>query len=390
METEIKNNITEAGEAVTAAETETAAPVTEETVEKTETAAEGTVEKTEAAAPAAEETTEEAETAAAGETAAQQAEPGTPAKEAEADASAEPAETMADYDKELEASFRKINEGDLLSGTVIHVNEEEVTLDLNYYAPGIIKAADMSRDPSFSLMTDVHVGDKIQGTVVKRDDGAGNILLSCVEAAEVVGWDKLNAYLEEKTILPVKVSEVVNKGVVGYLEGIRAFIPASHLSLSYVEDLNTFVGQTLDVRVITVEKDRKKLVLSARDVLKEREAEKMNQKIAMLAPGTVLEGKVESLMPYGAFVDLGGGLSGLVHISQISQKRIKNPSEVLKVGDTVKAKVLNTNNNKISLSMKAVEENAEPDPVEEKVAAQYSSGKSVGTSLADLLKGLKL
>ncbi len=305
-------------------------------------------------------------------------------------AAEEPVETMADYDKELEASFRRINEGDILSGTVIHVSEEEVTLDLNYYAPGIIKAADMSKDPSFSLVNDVHVGDKIEGTVIKRDDGAGNILLSCAEAKEVLGWDKLASYLEEKTILPVKVSEVVNKGVVAYLEGIRGFIPASHLALEYVEDLSTFVGQTMDVRVITVEKEKKKLVLSARDVLKEREAEKLNQKIAMLSPGTVLEGKVESLMPYGAFVDLGGGLSGLVHISQISQKRIKNPSEVLKVGDTVKAKVLNTNNNKISLSMKAVEENAEPEPIEEKVAAQYSSGKSVGTSLADLLKGLKL
>ena len=340
METEIKNNN---AEAVSAAESETGKPVTE-----------------------------------------------VPAAEATDTDSAEPVETMADYGKELEASFRKISEGDIMSGTVIHVSEEAVTLDLDYYAPGIIKAEDMSRDPAFSLVNDVHVGDKIEATVVKRDDGAGNILLSCVEAAEVIGWDKLKGYLEEKTILSVKVSEVVNKGVVAYLEGIRGFIPASQLSLEYVEDLSTFVGQTLDVRVITVEKDKKKLVLSAKDVLKEREEEKLNQKIAMLAPGSVLEGKVESLMPYGALVDLGGGLSGLVHISQISQKRIKNPSEVLKVGDTVKAKVLNTNNNKISLSMKAVAENTEPDPVEEKMAAQYSSGKSVGTSLADLLKDLKL
>ena len=340
METEIKNNN---AEAVSAAESETGKPVTE-----------------------------------------------VPAAEATDTDSAEPVETMADYGKELEASFRKISEGDIMSGTVIHVSEEAVTLDLDYYAPGIIKAEDMSRDPAFSLVNDVHVGDKIEATVVKRDDGAGNILLSCVEAAEVIGWDKLKGYLEEKTILSVKVSEVVNKGVVAYLEGIRGFIPASQLSLEYVEELSTFVGQTLDVRVITVEKDKKKLVLSAKDVLKEREEEKLNQKIAMLAPGSVLEGKVESLMPYGAFVDLGGGLSGLVHISQISQKRIKNPSEVLKVGDTVKAKVLNTNNNKISLSMKAVAENTEPDPVEEKMAAQYSSGKSVGTSLADLLKDLKL
>lgn len=357
-------------------ETENKTNIAETEVSETAVSAEATQEI------AAQEETAAAEPVKAGE----DGEAGEPA----AEKPAEPVETMADYDKELEASFRKIKEGDILSGTVIHVSEEEVTLDLNYYAPGIIKAADMSKDPSFSLVNDVHVGDKIEGTVLKRDDGAGNILLSCAEAKEVLGWDKLAAYLEEKTILPVKVSEVVNKGVVAYLEGIRGFIPASHLALSYVEDLSTFVGQTLDVRVITVEKEKKKLVLSARDVLREREAEKMNQKIAMLAPGTVLEGKVESLMPYGAFVDLGGGLSGLVHISQISQKRIKNPSEVLKVGDTVKAKVLNTNNNKISLSMKAVEENTEPEPVEEKAAAQYSSGKSVGTSLADLLKGLKL
>lgn len=308
----------------------------------------------------------------------------------EKETAAAPVESMEDYSKELEASFRKISEGDILSGTVIGVNEEEVTLDLNYYAPGIIKAADMSRDPGFSLLTDVHVGDKVEGTVVKRDDGAGNILLSCVEAAEVLGWDKLKGYLEEKTVLSVKISETVNKGVVAFLEGIRGFIPASQLSLDYVEDLNTFVGKTVDVRVITVDKEKNKLVLSAKDVLKEREAEQLNHKISMMAPGTVLEGKVESLMPYGAFVDLGGGLSGLVHISQISQKRIKTPSEVLNVGDTVKVKVLNTDNHKISLSMKAVAEDTEPDHVEEKVAAQYSSGKSVGTSLADLLKGIKL
>ena len=270
------------------------------------------------------------------------------------------------------------------------MSEEEVTLDLNYYAPGVIKAADMSKDPSFSLVNDVHIGDKIEGTVIKRDDGAGNILLSCAEAKEVLGWDKLASYLEEKTILSVKVSEVVNKGVIAYLEGIRGFIPASHLALEYVEDLSTFVGQTMDVRVITVEKEKKKLVLSARDVLKEREAEKLNRKIAMLAPGTVLEGKVESLMPYGAFVDLGGGLSGLVHISQISQKRIKNPSEVLKVGDTVKAKVLNTNNGKISLSMKAAEENAQAEEIESVNADKFSSGQSIGTSLGDLFAKLNL
>lgn len=300
-----------------------------------------------------------------------------------------PAETMEDYTKELEASFRTINEGDVISGTVIDVNETGVTLDLGYYAPGVIGAADLSRDPAFSILADVHVGDTLEGTVVKKDDGAGNIVLSCVEAAETLGWDRLRQYLEEKTVLTVKVSEAVNQGVVAFVEGIRGFIPASQLALDYVEGTEGFVGKTLRVRVITVDSDREKLVLSAKDVLKEEEAERLNHKISMIVPGTVLEGRVESLMPYGAFVDLGDGLSGLVHISQISQKRLKKPSEALSVGDVVRVKVLNTNDNKISLSIRAAAESAEPDEIEEKQAEEYSSKESVGTSLGDLLKGFQ-
>lgn len=300
-----------------------------------------------------------------------------------------PAETMEDYTKELEASFRTINEGNVISGTVIDVNETGVTLDLGYYAPGVIGAADLSRDPAFSILADVHVGDTLEGTVVKKDDGAGNIVLSCVEAAETLGWDRLRQYLEEKTVLTVKVSEAVNQGVVAFVEGIRGFIPASQLALDYVEETEGFVGKTLRVRVITVDSDREKLVLSAKDVLKEEEAERLNHKISMIVPGTVLEGRVESLMPYGAFVDLGDGLSGLVHISQISQKRLKKPSEALSVGDVVRVKVLNTNDNKISLSIRAAAESAEPDEIEEKQAEEYSSKESVGTSLGDLLKGFQ-
>lgn len=300
-----------------------------------------------------------------------------------------PAETMEDYTKELEASFRTINEGDVISGTVIDVNETGVTLDLGYYAPGVVGAADLSRDPAFSILADVHVGDTLEGTVVKKDDGAGNIVLSCVEAAETLGWDRLRQYLEEKTVLTVKVSEAVNQGVVAFVEGIRGFIPASQLALDYVEETEGFVGKTLRVRVITVDSDREKLVLSAKDVLKEEEAERLNHKISMIVPGTVLEGRVESLMPYGAFVDLGDGLSGLVHISQISQKRLKKPSEALSVGDVVRVKVLNTNDNKISLSIRAAAESEEPDEIEEKQAEEYSSKESVGTSLGDLLKGFQ-
>lgn len=299
-------------------------------------------------------------------------------------------ETMKDYEKELEASFRKIREGDVISGTVIDVNEEEVTLDLKYYTQGIIKAEDMSNDPAFSLLNDVKAGDVIEATVIRMDDGQGNILLSKKEANEVLSWDVLEQMKEEKTDVTVKVSEAVNGGAVAYVEGIRGFIPASQLDLNYVEDPSAYVGKTLEVRVITVDQEKEKLVLSAKEILKEQQKEEHDHKVAMIVPGTILEGTVESLQTYGAFIDLKDGLSGLVHISQICQKRIKKPSEVLKAGDKVKVKVLNTNDGKISLSIKAVAEEQEASEVEDFDTASFSSNESVGTSLGDLFAKLKL
>lgn len=299
-------------------------------------------------------------------------------------------ETMKDYEKELEASFPKIREGDVISGTVIDVNEEEVTLDLKYYTQGIIKAEDMSNDPAFSLLNDVKAGDVIEATVIRMDDGQGNILLSKKEANEVLSWDVLEQMKEEKTDVTVKVSEAVNGGAVAYVEGIRGFIPASQLDLNYVEDPSAYVGKTLKVRVITVDQEKEKLVLSAKEILKEQQKEEHDHKVAMIVPGTILEGTVESLQTYGAFIDLKDGLSGLVHISQICQKRIKKPSEVLKAGDKVKVKVLNTNDGKISLSIKAVAEEQEASEVEDFDTASFSSNESVGTSLGDLFAKLKL
>lgn len=299
-------------------------------------------------------------------------------------------ETMKDYEKELEASFRKIREGDVISGTVIDVNEEEVTLDLKYYTQGIIKAEDMSNDPAFSLLNDVKAGDVIEATVIRMDDGQGNILLSKKEANEVLSWDVLEQMKEEKTDVTVKASEAVNGGAVAYVEGIRGFIPASQLDLNYVEEPADYVGKTLKVRVITVDQEREKLVLSAKEILKEQQKEEHDHKVAMIVPGTILEGTVESLQTYGAFIDLKDGLSGLVHISQICQKRIKKPSEVLKVGDKVKVKVLNTNDGKISLSIKAVAEEQEASEVEDFDTASFSCNESVGTSLGDLFAKLKL
>lgn len=299
------------------------------------------------------------------------------------------AETMEDYKEELEASFRKIKEGDIITGTVIDVNEEEVSLDLKYYAQGIIKTGDLSDDPGFQVMEEIHPGDELEATVVSTDDGQGNIRLSRKEANEVLAWEKLKEYQEEETTLSVKIAGIVPSGVVAYVEGIRGFIPASQLALSYVEATEEWLGKTVEVRVINVEESKKKLVLSAKVILKEKEQEEHNHKISMMVPGSILEGTVENLMPYGAFVDLGDGISGLVHISQISQKRIGKPSEVLKEGQKVKVKVLNTNDNKVSLSMKALEEEM-VDTQQAGAVEEYISNENASTSLGDLLSKLKL
>lgn len=296
-------------------------------------------------------------------------------------------ETMEQFEKELDASFRKIEEGDIITGTIIDVSEDGAIVDLKYYAQGIIKADHFSDDPNFSLLEQVKVGDEISATVLSMDDGEGNILLSKKEAKKQEAWDKLQTYLEDETILSLKVGGIVPKGVIVYVEEIRGFIPASQLSLSYVEDLNEWLQKDIEAKVITVDKEKNRLVLSARAVEEIKKADEQKKKIASLIPGTVVEGVVESIMPYGAFVNIGDGLTGLVHVSQICQKRIKTPAEVVAVNDKVKVKILKTDGDKISLSMKAIEEEkAAKEAVE---TFDYKETGKAATSLSDLLAGFK-
>ena len=294
--------------------------------------------------------------------------------------------TMADFEDEINKSFRKVSEGDILTGTVVGVSDDMITLDLGYYAPGVIYLEDITDDPKFSIKKDVEIGQEISATVVRTDDGKGNIKLSKKEATQVLAWDKLNELLNSGEYVDVKVIEAVKGGVVAFLEGIRGFIPASKVALTYVEDegLNDYVGKTLKVKVITADKEDKKLVLSAKEYLKEQADRERAGKISNLEVGLVTEGTVESIQNYGAFVNLGNGLSGLVHISQICNQRIAHPSAVLKVGEKVKVKVTAIKEGKISLSMKALEEIAATEITEEKI--EYESDGDATTSLADLLK----
>lgn len=199
-------------------------------------------------------------------------------------------------------------------------------------------------------------------------------------------WNLVQKYMEEKTVLPVKIEGIVNGGAIAMVEGLRGFIPASRISLSYIENLESCLLTDIEVRVIEADQAKNRLVLSAREILKEKEKKALEEKIASVKVGSVTSGTVESLQDYGAFVRLEDGLSGLVHVSQISQKRVKHPKDVLQTGDTVQVKIIGLKDGKISLSMKALEE-VQEEP-EERV--EIPKSEKIGTSLGDLFKNIKL
>ena len=192
-------------------------------------------------------------------------------------------------------------------------------------------------------------------------------------------WNRLEQMKEDGDVLALTVGGVVNGGV----------IPASLLSTKYVEDLNVWLQKDVEAKIITVEPEEQRLVLSAKAVEKEKERKERENKINELKVGTVVEGTVENIMPYGAFVDIGDGISGLVHISQLSQKRVKSPEEVVKEGDAVTVKIIKVANGKVSLSIKALEEDKEAAKKAEETGVEYTED-AAGTSLGDLLANIKL
>ncbi len=221
-----------------------------------------------------------------------------------------------------------------------------------------------------------------------------------IEDADAGKWEKFAQMLADGEKITVTVKEAVKGGVVAMVDEIRGFIPASHLSTQHVENLEDFVNKEIEVVMVTVDQEKKRLVMSHRALEKKSRNAGKAEKLAAINVGDVLKGAVETLKDYGAFIDLGDGVSGLLHVSQISYKRVKTPADVLKEGQEVEVKVIGKENGKVSLSMKALQE--APAGYEEKAPREgrpsrdesdgfkyEEKGKAV-TSLGDLLKGIKL
>ena len=253
----------------------------------------------------------------------------------------------------------------------------------------------MSEEMKKELETEV----KTEGSVETMEDYAAELEASYAvldqrrdlpedDSAEGQKWAQFAQMMEDKTVIKVKISEAVKGGVVAFVDEVRAFIPASQLSAEYVEKLEDWQGKHVEAVIITADPEKKRLVLSGREVERQKREEARKERLAQFKPGDVAEGTVDSLKDYGAFVKLAEGVDGLVHISQISTQRIEHPGAVLKEGQTVKVKILSIADGKISLSMKALAEQ-EADR-EEHETFNYKETASATTGLGDLLKGLKL
>ena len=260
----------------------------------------------------------------------------------------------------FEQSLVTLNTGNVVTGTVISITPTEVYVDLGYKADGIIPADELSDDPSAQPSDIVKVGDEVEVFVVRVNDGEGYVKLSKKKIDAIKGWQEIEKAYESQEILTGRIVENVNRGVIALVNGCRIFIPASMASERFMRDLQPLVGTDAKFKIVNIREDRrgKKAIGSIKVVAAAERAEKVAAFMADVEEGKTYTGTVKTLTDFGAFVDIGG-VDGLIPISQLSWQRIKHPSEVLSVGDSVEVTILKVDkeNVKISLGYKKAEDN---------------------------------
>ena len=288
-----------------------------------ETAAQEAVEAAQEAAQAVEETAEAAEQAVEA-----------PAAAAEEEAAlTEEEQNKRSFMDDIEATLVRIRPGQTVTGSVVQVSEDEVCVNIGYKSDGLIKRSDLTDQ-------DVHVGDQIEVEIVKVNDGDGNVILSQRNIVNRKVWEELMQKYENNEYIDAVGKEAVKGGLIADAGGVRAFVPASHLAQHYVEKIQQFVGQDMKLKIIDVNKEKKRIVASRKEYLREESARKKEEAWAKLEVGAVVKGIVRRFADFGAFVDLGG-VDGLIHITDMAWYRIGHPSEVLKIGDEIEVKILN-------------------------------------------------
>lgn len=283
-------------------------------------------------------------------------------------------EKMEDLMEEVENSVSDIDNGDVVKGKVISVNEKEVILDINYSSEGVLDRKELS-NTNENPVDLLNEGDEIDVLVVELEGEEGNVVLSKVKADGIVGKKEIEAAFNEKSNITVKVFKDVKGGVLADYKGVTLFIPASLISVRYIEDLKEFVGETLEIRIEELDFSNNRIIGSRKAIEKEELKVKKAEILDELEKGDIIEGTVTRLANFGAFVDLGG-IDGLIHISQMSWKRINHPKEILKEGQKVKVEVLKVNakEERISLKLENFDDNPWKDIESKLVEGQVVKG----------------
>ena len=280
----------------------------------------------------------------------------------------------------IEASLRDFKEGDILEGTVVKIDRDEVLLDIGYKSEGVIPTKELSIRHDVDPDQVVKVGDQVEALVLQKEDKEGRLILSKKRAQYERAWGRIEEVMQSGGTIEGPVIEVVKGGLILDI-GLRGFLPASLVDLRRVRDLHPFVGTELEAKIIELDRNRNNVVLSRRAFLEESQSEGRKKFLESLQKGERRKGTVSSIVNFGAFVDLGG-VDGLVHVSELSWKHVDHPSEVVQVGQEVEVEVLDVDldRERVSLSLKATQE----DPWKE-FERKYSAGEIIDGQVTKLV-----
>jgi small subunit ribosomal protein S1 len=280
----------------------------------------------------------------------------------------------------VEASLRDFKDGDIVDGTVVKIDRDEVLLDIGYKSEGVIPAKELSIRHDIDPNEVVHVGDRIEALVLQKEDKEGRLILSKKRAQYERAWGRIEEVMQSGGTIKGPVIEVVKGGLIVDI-GLRGFLPASLVDLRRVRDLHPYVGQEIEAKIIELDRNRNNVVLSRRAFLEESQSEGRKKFLESLHKGERRKGTVSSIVNFGAFVDLGG-VDGLVHVSELSWKHVDHPSEVVQVGQEVEVEILDVDleRERVSLSLKATQE----DPWKE-FERKYQAGEIIEGQVTKLV-----
>tara|TARA_B100001250_G_scaffold219690_1_gene188508 strand:- start:46 stop:1335 length:1290 start_codon:yes stop_codon:yes gene_type:complete len=261
-----------------------------------------------------------------------------------------------DFPDLLEKTIITFNTGDVIEGTVVRIDRNEIFVDVGYKSEGVIPSRELTVRKSVNPKEIVKEGEKIKALVLDKEDDEGRLLLSVKRAMYEQAWGDIQDVADKKTSIKGTVIESVKGGLIVDI-GVRGFLPASLIDVRRVKELNSYIGEEIEAKILELDRSRNNIVLSRKAHLEEEQSEERQGFLEDLEVGDIKEGKVSSIVNFGAFVDIGG-MDGLVHVSELSWRHVENPNEIVKVGDDVTIKVLEIDNDKerISLSIKQVTE----------------------------------